>query len=881
MAEETIGIKVTTDTAQATQDMGNFEKKIQETDGTVKGLRTQLKEATLNVTLMADKFGATSIEAVNAAKKAADLKDRIGDAAALTATFNPDAKFKAVAGALSGVAGGFSAVQGIMAIFGKESTNVQAALLKVNAAMALSQGLNSLGDSIDSFKNLGTQIKSTTAFQSAYDFVIGKTAISKKLETAATLANNAAIEASEVATISSTVATEAGNLATTTGITAATTATISTNTAAIATKNQTAAKQAGTTQLSLFTTAETTATAATKLQTAATAAGTIATTASSAAMKLFRAALLATGIGVLVGALSAVIANFDAISDWIKKSPLGALAKGIGSLVEGFTDFVGITSEAERNLDKLSAANKRANEDITNRIKILKAQGGSEKEIYIESGKLIENQLNTLRESLKTKKDLTDEEEKQFRNLKTEQLVLTADYNKKTAEATAKANEKAQKDRDEANKKGIADTETANKMLIDLQGAKSKAILEDETAKALKQLEIDKTAKDAEIEQLKVNQKIKDELLKLNNEKFVADKETLDKKAKEDLDKKQKEEQDNLNTFNEKITDIKIAAIKDDDERAEATRLAKLKKELTELDADKEFIKLSQKEQAAIKKDLIDASEAEGQKSKNEIVKKGLQEELEILQAQQKGLEVNSEAYFINVKAIEEVAYKQKIAAAKGNAKEIEKINTEHSNNNIAIEKAENDAKIAIKMQYADFLQQFGSILQSVAGKNKALAIAGIIIEQGAALAKVIMSTQTANAAALATPQAILTSGISAIPVIIRNNIQGVLSAAAIVIGAVKGISAINSAKIPGDSGSGGGGGGGGSIPSVGGGGGALPNTGGGGGIPPDIASDGGGSRRAPSGGGGGGSVRAYVIQTDISNAQQREQEIQNRARFQ
>ena len=67
------------------------------------------------------------------------------------------------------------------------------------------------------------------------------------------------------------------------------------------------------------------------------------------------------------------------------------------------------------------------------------------------------------------------------------------------------------------------------------------------------------------------------------------------------------------------------------------------------------------------------------------------------------------------------------------------------------------------------------------------------------------------------------------------------------------------------------------SMPSTGG---ALPSLGDGGGIPPDIASDGGGSRRAPSGGGNGGSVRAYVIQTDISNAQQREQEIQNRARF-
>ena len=74
----------------------------------------------------------------------------------------------------------------------------------------------------------------------------------------------------------------------------------------------------------------------------------------------------------------------------------------------------------------------------------------------------------------------------------------------------------------------------------------------------------------------------------------------------------------------------------------------------------------------------------------------------------------------------------------------------------------------------------------------------------------------------------------------------------------------------------------GGGTPDLGGaagGGGALPDTGGG--SAPDTGGDGGGSRRAPSGGGGGGSVRAYVIQTDINNAQQREQEIQNRARFQ
>ena len=145
MAEETIGLKVKVDTGGADASMGSLKK--------------QLKEAQADVQTLADKFGAASKEAINAAKKAAELKDRIGDAKALTDAFNPDAKFKALTASLSGVAGGFAAVQGGMALLGNESQDVQKALLKVQSAMALSQGLQAVGESIDSFKQLGAVIK--------------------------------------------------------------------------------------------------------------------------------------------------------------------------------------------------------------------------------------------------------------------------------------------------------------------------------------------------------------------------------------------------------------------------------------------------------------------------------------------------------------------------------------------------------------------------------------------------------------------------------------------------------------------------------------------------------------------------------------------------
>lgn len=120
----------------------------------VKSLRTQFREAQQDVAELSAKFGATSKEAVEAAKRASELKDQIGDAKALTDAFNPDAKFKSLTSSLSGVAGGFSAVQGAMGLMGAESESVEKTLLKVQSAMALSTGLQQLGESADAFKQL-------------------------------------------------------------------------------------------------------------------------------------------------------------------------------------------------------------------------------------------------------------------------------------------------------------------------------------------------------------------------------------------------------------------------------------------------------------------------------------------------------------------------------------------------------------------------------------------------------------------------------------------------------------------------------------------------------------------------------------------------------
>jgi hypothetical protein len=129
-----------------------------EVESNLGSLKSQLREAQAEVAAMSEKFGATSVEAMNAAKAAGRLKDTIGDAKALTDAFNPDAKFKALTASMSGALNGFQAVQGAMGLFGAEGEDVQKMLLKVQSAMALSQGVDGLLEAKDAFKTFGATV---------------------------------------------------------------------------------------------------------------------------------------------------------------------------------------------------------------------------------------------------------------------------------------------------------------------------------------------------------------------------------------------------------------------------------------------------------------------------------------------------------------------------------------------------------------------------------------------------------------------------------------------------------------------------------------------------------------------------------------------------
>ena len=109
-----------------------------------KSLKQQLREATKE----AQNLIAAGKENTDAYRKArtevAQLQDKLRDFNDELKALDPGAKFQAIAGVAQGIAGGFQAAQGAMALFGQESEDVQKALLKVQSAMALAQGIDQI-----------------------------------------------------------------------------------------------------------------------------------------------------------------------------------------------------------------------------------------------------------------------------------------------------------------------------------------------------------------------------------------------------------------------------------------------------------------------------------------------------------------------------------------------------------------------------------------------------------------------------------------------------------------------------------------------------------------------------------------------------------------
>jgi hypothetical protein len=135
--------------------------------------RTQLRASRDELTRLLQTGKATTSEIYNMARGAGQLKDSVKDAQQVISVLSSDTfKFDAALQGLQVGAAGFQVLSGSAALFGSESEDLQKTLVKLNAVMAMTSGLQqivNLGQKESAFR-LGLSV----AAQRAYTVVVGE-----------------------------------------------------------------------------------------------------------------------------------------------------------------------------------------------------------------------------------------------------------------------------------------------------------------------------------------------------------------------------------------------------------------------------------------------------------------------------------------------------------------------------------------------------------------------------------------------------------------------------------------------------------------------------------------------------------------------------------
>ena len=157
----------------AGNSLGQFAKKGGEVVAESKSLKAQLRELKAEMAALEDQGKDNTAEFEKMQIKAGQLSDQIGDTSMRVRVLGDDSKhIKAVSQAITGAAAAFSVGQGAAALFGGENKEVEKALLKVNAAMAIANGLAQINEVIQ--KQSYLSIMANTAATKLYALVVGE-----------------------------------------------------------------------------------------------------------------------------------------------------------------------------------------------------------------------------------------------------------------------------------------------------------------------------------------------------------------------------------------------------------------------------------------------------------------------------------------------------------------------------------------------------------------------------------------------------------------------------------------------------------------------------------------------------------------------------------
>jgi hypothetical protein len=129
--EKDIVLRVKSETDQATGQFKNLKQELRSIEGELNKMAT------------AGQTGTDAFKKLQ--QRAGEVKDQIGDTKnAIKALSSDTFRLDAFAQGAQGIAGGFAAAQGAMALFGSENKAVEEAIRKTQGAMALLQGVTSI-----------------------------------------------------------------------------------------------------------------------------------------------------------------------------------------------------------------------------------------------------------------------------------------------------------------------------------------------------------------------------------------------------------------------------------------------------------------------------------------------------------------------------------------------------------------------------------------------------------------------------------------------------------------------------------------------------------------------------------------------------------------
>ena len=186
-------------------ELGKSYKEFEKITSSSKSLKAQLNQLKALMADMNMKGLSGTEEFQQIAQYAGQVKDAISDASQAVDKFSSDTQnLDAAVQALQGIAAAGSIATGAMALFGTENEAVTQAILKVQSALAILNGVQAVANVLN--KDSALMLKLKTLWTNS-------NTVAERANSAATAVNTAATTANTVATESATVAQRANNAA--------------------------------------------------------------------------------------------------------------------------------------------------------------------------------------------------------------------------------------------------------------------------------------------------------------------------------------------------------------------------------------------------------------------------------------------------------------------------------------------------------------------------------------------------------------------------------------------------------------------------------------------------------------------------------------------